>query len=127
MLLRRRTPCWTSCFLEMLESRRLLAVDLSFGNFVLSGSPLFTSGGRTTLTVFIRGLAVGTTPTVAFKYLDVGFRADDVRASFDDPAAVALTSTAKDLGNSASPLGRSFSFDITYSPNMPQGRYELIG
>jgi Ca2+-binding RTX toxin-like protein len=113
--------------LERLEPRRMLAVDLGFGPFELSGSPLFTPGGTTRVTVFIRGALSGAAPVLSFKYLDVGFRSDDNRVSFDDPAAVAMTATAVTNGTRAATNGQSVKYDVTYSAKMAQGRYELIG
>src|SRR5262245_11068507 len=105
----------SSTDLEPLEPRRLLA-DFSFGDFVLNGSALFHPGGRTTVTVFIRGASDASIPTVAFKFLDVGFRPDDEHVSFDDPRAIALTSTNVADNTPAVASGKSVSYEITYSP-----------
>ena len=114
--------------MEGLEGRRLLS-DLAFGDFALSGDPLFARGGTTRVTVVIRdldGVGAAAGAAVDFKYLDVGFGPNDQRASFDDPAAMALTSFTTDKAIPASPGGQSFNFDVTF-PRLGPGRYELLG
>jgi len=90
-----------------------MAVDLALGDFELSGSPLFTPGGKTRVTVFVRGALGTTVPTIGFKYVDVGFRSDDEEVSFEDSSAVALT--AAPITNSIPPAinGRSLTYDVT--------------
>ncbi len=121
-------PCDAAIF-ETLEVRRLFS-DLAFGNFKLSGDPLFHPGGTTIVTVQIRdldGVGVAAGFTVGFKYVDVGFREDDEDVSYDDPTAVALESTATTIAVPASPTGQSYTFDVAFPTSLKQGRYELIG
>src|SRR3954471_23839930 len=117
---------------ESLEARRLMAGDLAFGDFVLKGSPLFQPGATTQLVTSIRDLLNVPHPagiSVAFKYVDVGFSADDENRRFDDPAAVALTTTPATTPDAigANPGVTSMTIDIVWPSDLKAGRYELVG
>jgi Ca2+-binding RTX toxin-like protein len=107
-----------------------MAADLAFGNFVLRGSPLFQPGETTQLVVMIRDLShfgVASGVSVAFKYVDVGFRGDDEKAGFDDPAAVALTTVTTTSAIGATSGSTSLTVNLVWPSSLKQGRYELVG
>jgi len=113
--------------IEQLELRRLFAVDLVFTNFELTGDPLFQPGGTTNVIVNIRSDALSSTGagSVDFKFVDIGFRSDTT-VSFDDPTAQELSTTAI-TGVPSGPVGKSFTFPLTFATDFHQGRYTLVG
>jgi Ca2+-binding RTX toxin-like protein len=113
---------------EQLERRRLLAVDLSFGETALSGWSLFSPGKDATVVAIIRnqGTTSATGFSVTFKYIDIGFSSDPQNVSFDDPSAVVLATTT--ITEAIPPISaeRSFNFPLHFPANL-NGRYALIG
>src|SRR5690349_8007548 len=88
----RRRSGRTVASLEGLESRRLLAAELSWGPTSVSGG-LFVPGQTATISANVRNLGTegipGGTFSVEFRYVDVGFH-DASNASFGDPTSVSL-------------------------------------
>src|SRR5438046_2903152 len=107
----------------------MLSGELCFGHFALSGWGIFHPGKTSTVVTIIRNL--GTTPVttafaVAFKAVPIAFGDDGTHASFDDPAAVALSSTSVSQTIRALSADTSFTFDIRF-PAKLSGRYALVG
>src|SRR5829696_4792962 len=80
---------------DPLESRRLLAAELSWGPTSVSGA-LFVPGQTATITANVRnfgsvGVAAGSV-VVEFRYLEIGFRSQLGEDAFTDPASVSLSS-----------------------------------
>jgi Ca2+-binding RTX toxin-like protein len=113
---------------EALERRRLFTVDLTFGDFALSGAPLFQPGKTSEVVALMRNLGnnAATGYNVTFNAIDVGFKAD-TKASFDDANAVQVPSSFTSASVPAGAVGQSITFTLKFPPNFKPGRYALVG
>jgi len=114
---------------ESLETRRLLTADLNFGSSTLTGD-VFKPGGSATLNAYVRNfgdLHVTAQFAVQFKYARVDFRADADKVSFDDPAAVVLSTVNVDDDIFIGSVGKQLSFPLTFPGDLAPGRYVLMG
>ena len=114
---------------ESLETRRLLTADLNFGSSTLTGD-VFKPGGSATLNAYVRNfgdLHVTAQFAVQFKYARVDFRADADNVSFDDPAAVVLSSVNVDDDIFIGSVGKQLRVPLTFPGDLAPGRYVLMG
>ena len=119
----------TDASIEPLEPRRLLTADLNFGLSELSGDGAFKAGGAAIVKTYVRNFGdqnVFQQFAIQFKLLDVGFRPNAEKSSFDDPSAAVLATVNIDDDIFIGSVGKQLNIPITFPSGLAPGRYALL-